>query len=176
MALTDLHVRNAKATGKNYILGDYDGLSLFASPKGSKAWHFRYHWLGKQSRMPLGMYPELGLRDARAMRDEARTLIAKGINPRIARKQKQQAAEGEHTFIAVYERWLAYRAVALEEGRQSTLAQIRRVFKKDVIPPLRRMTFHEITQHHLLEVVGRIERHGSLSGGREGPQQCKNWK
>ena len=126
--------------------------------------------------MSLGMYPELGLRDARAMRDEARTLIAKGINPRIARKQKQQAAEGEHTFIAVYERWLAYRAVALEEGRQSTLAQIRRVFKKDVIPPLRRMTFHEITQHHLLEVVGRIERHGSLSGGREGPQQCKNWK
>ena len=78
--------------------------------------------------MSLGMYPELGLRDARAMRDEARTLIAKGINPRIARKQKQQAARlaGEHTFIAVYERWLAYRALALEEGRQSTLAQIRR--------------------------------------------------
>lgn len=165
MALTDLHVRNAKATGKNYTLGDYDGLLLFVSPKGSKAWHFRYHWLGKQSRMSLGMYPELGLRDARAMRDEARTLIAKGINPRIARKQKQQAAQlaGEHTFIAVYKRWLAYRALVLEEGRQSTLAQIRRVFKKDVIPPLRRMTIHEVTRHHLLEVVGRIERRGSLS-------------
>ena len=55
MALTDLLVRNAKATGKNYTLGNYDGLSLFVSPKGSKAWHFRYHWLGKQSRMSLGM-------------------------------------------------------------------------------------------------------------------------
>ena len=55
------------------------------------------------------------------------------------------------------------RALALEEGRQSTLAQIRRVFKKDVIPPLRRMTVHEITRHHLLEVVGRIEKRGSLS-------------
>ena len=55
------------------------------------------------------------------------------------------------------------RALALEEGRQSTLAQIRRVFKKDVIPPLRRMTVHEITRHHLLEVVGRIETRGSLS-------------
>lgn len=165
MALTDLQVRNAKPTGKNYTLGDYDGLFLFVSPKGSKAWHFRYHWLGKQSRMSLGMYPELGLRDARTMRDEARTLIAKGINPRIARKQKQQAARlaGEHTFITVYEKWLAYRALALEEGRQSTLAQIRRVFKKDVIPPLRRMTVHEITRHHLLEVVGRIEKRGSLS-------------
>lgn len=33
MALTDLHVRNAKATGKTYTLGDYDGLSLFVSAK-----------------------------------------------------------------------------------------------------------------------------------------------
>lgn len=165
MALTDMHVRNAKATGKSYTLADYDGLALFISPKGSKAWHFRYHWLGKQSRMSLGMYPELGLRDARAMRDEARALLAKGINPRIARKQKRQAARlaGEYTFMVVYERWLGYRTLALEEGRQSSLAQIRRVFKKDVIPVLRRMTIHEITRHHLLEVVGRIEKRGSLS-------------
>lgn len=165
MALTDPRIRNAKATGKVYNLGDYDGLSLFVSVKGSKAWHLRYNWLGKRSRMSLGTYPELSLRDARAMRDEARALIAKGVNPRIARKRKQQAARlaGDYTFMTVYERWLAYRALALEEGRQSTLAQIRRVFKKDVIPPLRRMTLHEITRHHLLEVVERIEKRGSLS-------------
>lgn len=108
MALTDLHVRHAKATGQAYTLGDYDGPSLFVSAEGSKAWHFRYHWLGKQSRLPLGRYPELSLRDARAMRDEARRQIAKGTNPRIARKQKQQATRlaGEYTFMTVYERWL----------------------------------------------------------------------
>ncbi|MHC9084871.1 tyrosine-type recombinase/integrase [Luteimonas sp. RIT-PG2_3] len=165
MTLTDLQTRNAKAKGKVYTLGDYDGLALHVSPKGSKAWHLRYYWLGKQSKMSLGTYPELSLRDARALRDEARALIAKGINPRIARKQKRQAARlaGEYTFMAVYERWLAYRALALEEGRQSTLAQMRRVFKRDVIPVLRRMTIHEITRHYLLEVVGRIEKRGSLS-------------
>jgi len=165
MALTDLHVRNAKATGKTYTLGDYDGLSLFVSAKGTKAWHFRYHWLGKQSRLSLGRYPELSLRDARAMRDEACRQIAKGTNPRIARKQKRQAARlaGEYTFMTVYEQWLSYRMLALSEGRQSTLAQIRRVFKKDVIPVLRRMTIYEITRHHLLEVIGRIEKRGSLS-------------
>lgn len=91
MALTDPHVRNAKATGKVYNLGDLDGLSLIVSANGGKAWHFRYTWLGGRSRMSLGTYPELSLRDARAMRDEARALVAKGINPRIARKQKQQA-------------------------------------------------------------------------------------
>ncbi len=67
MALTDLRIRNAKATGKVYNLGDYDGLSLFVSAKGGKAWHFRYSWLGKRSRMSLGACPELSLRDARTM-------------------------------------------------------------------------------------------------------------
>lgn len=37
------------------------------------------------------------------------------------------------------------------------------MFQKDVIPALRRMTIHEIRQHHLLEVIGRIEARGSLS-------------
>lgn len=31
MALTDMVVRQAKATGKDYILGDLDGLSLSVS-------------------------------------------------------------------------------------------------------------------------------------------------
>jgi len=35
MALTNLHVRKAKAMGKTYTPGDYDGLSLFVSAKGS---------------------------------------------------------------------------------------------------------------------------------------------
>lgn len=165
MALTDLRVRTAKATGKTYTLGDYDGLSLFVSTKGGKAWHFRYYWLGKQLRISLGTYPEVGLRDARALRDEARGLIAKGVNPKIHRDQKRQAARlaGECTFLVVYEQWLARRELVLEYGRQRTLEQIQRAFKKDVLPVLRRMTIYEITRHHLLEVIGRIEKRGALS-------------
>ncbi len=49
MALADLRVRTAKATGKIYTLGDDDGLSLFVSAKGKKAWHFRYYgWASKR--------------------------------------------------------------------------------------------------------------------------------
>lgn len=159
MALTGLRVRTAKETGKAYTLGDYDGLSLFVSAKGGKAWHFRYYWLGKQLRMSLGTYPEIGLRE------EAWGLIAKGVNPKIHRTQRRQAAKlaGEYTFTVVYEQWLARRELVLEEGRQSTLEQIRRAFRKDVLPALHRMTIHEITRHHLLEVIERIEKRGSLS-------------
>ncbi|MDR0439706.1 MAG: Arm DNA-binding domain-containing protein, partial [Candidatus Accumulibacter sp.] len=53
MALTDTAVRQAKATGKSYTLGDMDGLSLAVSPQGGKSWHFRYYWSGRQKRMSL---------------------------------------------------------------------------------------------------------------------------
>ena len=42
MAITDLVVRQATPTGRPYTIADSDGLCLFVSAKGSKAWHFRY--------------------------------------------------------------------------------------------------------------------------------------
>ncbi|WP_085585172.1 Arm DNA-binding domain-containing protein [Pseudomonas sp. R16(2017)] len=48
--LTDLKIRQAKSTDKNYTLSDCDGLYLFVSTSGSKLWHFRYTWLGKRNR------------------------------------------------------------------------------------------------------------------------------
>lgn len=163
--LTDLTARQAKATGKPYTIADFDGLYLHISAVGGKAWHFRYTWMGQRARISLGSYPELSLREARELRDEARSLVARGINPRTDRKQKRQAIRlaGENTFMAVYEKWMEHRQLTLEEGRQSSLEQIRRVFKKDVFPSLRRLTIYEITRPHLLEVIGRIEKRNSLS-------------
>ena len=71
MALSDLIVRQAKTAGKLYNLPDLDGLGLVVSPVGGKSWHFRYYWLGKQKRISLGNYPEIGLRDARILRETA---------------------------------------------------------------------------------------------------------
>lgn len=80
MALSDLTVRQAKAAKKTYSIPDTDGLGLVVAPTGGKSWHLRYYWLGKQKRISLGNYPEIGLREARTLRDEARALLAQGIN------------------------------------------------------------------------------------------------
>ncbi|MGQ3673222.1 hypothetical protein ACT6QG_12620 [Xanthobacter sp. TB0136] len=56
--------------------------------------------------------------------------------------------------MAVYEQWLAHRCLSLEEGRQTSLEQIGRVFKKDVFPSLRHLTIYEITRAHLLDIIG----------------------
>ena len=81
--------------------------------------------------MSFGSYPALSLKEARELRDEARNLLAKGVNPHTERKRKRHAIvlAGEHTFQAIYDKWLAHRSLSLEnEGRQSTPKQIGRIF------------------------------------------------
>ena len=165
MALSDLVVKQAKTTGKAYTLPDIDGLSLAVTPAGGKSWHFRYYWLGKQKRMSLGNYPEVSLREARTLRDEARTLVAKDINPHQHRKQKRAAAKlgGEHTFDAVYKKWLAHRELSLKKGRQTTLSILPRVFAKDVLPALGKRSIYDIKRPDLLEVIAKIEKRKALS-------------
>ncbi|QTF06946.1 tyrosine-type recombinase/integrase [Brenneria izadpanahii] len=165
MALSDLIIRQVKANGKTCYLPDCDGLGLVVSPVGGKSWHFRYYWLGKQKRLSLGRYPAIGLRKARALRDEARELLAKGINPCTVRKQKRQAARlaAGHSFKAVYSLWLDHRRLELREGRQSTLSQIQRIFSKDVLPILGERSIFEIRRSDLLEVIARIERRKALT-------------
>lgn len=165
MALSDLVVRQAKATGKAYTLPDIDGLSLAVTATGSKSWHFRYYWLKEPKRMSLGTYPEVSLREARALRDEARALVAKDINPRLHRKQKRAAVKlaGENTFEAIYKKWLAHRELGLKKGRQTTLSILPRVFAKDVLPLLGKRSIYDIKRPDLLEVIARIERRKALS-------------
>ena len=165
MALSDFAVRQARATGKAYTLADTDGLSLAVTAGGGRTWHFRYYWSNKQKRMSLGTYPEITLREARGLRDEARALMAKGVNPRVHRKQKRVAVRlaGEHTFELVYKQWFAHRALSLKKGRQCTSSTLPRIFKKDVLPVLGKRSLYEIKRPDLLEVIARIERRKALS-------------
>ncbi len=160
MALSDLIVRQAKTTGKRYTLYDNDCLSLMVSAAGGKSWIFRYSWLGKQKRMSLGSYPALSLREARAERNKAQVLLAKGIDPQIERDQRRHAAKlaGEYTFKNVFDAWVEHRRKELKEGRQSTLSQILRIFNKDVLPTLGKMSIYDIRRPQLVGVVAAIEK------------------
>lgn len=160
MALSDLMVRQARAADKTYNLPDTDGLGLVVAPTGGKSWHLRYYWLGKQKRISLGNYPEVCLREARALRDEARALLAKGINPHLDRKQKRHAVKlaSDFTFKAVYDAWVEHRSKELKTGRNSTLSQIKRIFGKDVLPTLGKMSIYDIRRPQLLGVLARIEK------------------
>src|SRR6185312_1016484 len=93
---------------KAYILTDGNGLCLLVMPHGRKLWRLRYRFGGKQNMLSLGAFPEVSLASARAKRDDARTLIADGINPSLHRMQEKLAAKvaANNTFGAIAEEYL----------------------------------------------------------------------
>ncbi|MEN9483957.1 MAG: hypothetical protein RJB37_1837, partial [Pseudomonadota bacterium] len=100
MILTDAHLRGIKAQDPRKRLTDGGGLYLLLFVKGgSHAWRFDYTHEGKRKTLSLGTYPDTGLSLARRKADEARRLLAEGINPSTARKEARtaivQALEGE---------------------------------------------------------------------------------
>lgn len=173
MALSEITVRHARITGNDYTLGDSDGLTLNVTARGGKVWLFRYYWAGKQKRMSLGSYPQIGLKEARTRRDEARALVAQGINPYEHRKQQRLAVHSarEHTFEAVFNQWVEFRRLSLKEGRQSTLSQILRIFSKDVLPILGGRPVYDINRHDLLDLLSRIEQRSRCTGCRRSSRQ-----
>ncbi|WP_342215466.1 Arm DNA-binding domain-containing protein [Pseudomonas sp. TH31] len=56
-----------------------DGLALFVSTEGAKWWYFRFSWGDKQPRISLETFPEISLRDDRALHDVARALVARAL-------------------------------------------------------------------------------------------------
>ena len=90
MPLTDTKVKKLKPEQKLYRIADSNGLAIEVKPSGVKVWRFRYRFDGKASMMSLGSYPIVTLADARSKRDEARALLASGINPTLHNKELQE--------------------------------------------------------------------------------------
>jgi hypothetical protein len=86
MALTIAEIKNIKATDKPVKASDGGGLFLLAQPNNAKYWRLAYRFAGKQKTLALGVFPEVSLADARERREEARKLLASGIDPSENRK------------------------------------------------------------------------------------------
>ncbi|MCL2590569.1 MAG: tyrosine-type recombinase/integrase [Betaproteobacteria bacterium] len=164
-ALTNTAIRLAKAKGKAYTLPDSDGLTLAIAPEGGKSWHFRFYWMGRQKRLSFGTFPAVSLEQARALRDEARELLAQGIHPGEHRNHKREAArrEEEQTFEAIFLRWFAHRCLTLKEGRQTARSYIQRIFAKDVLPFIGKRSISEIKRADLLDLLARVEERKAFS-------------
>lgn len=103
MALNDLQVRTAKAGQKLVKMSDGGGLQLWIAPDGAKRWRLAYRFAGKQKLLALGVYPSVGLKDARAGREVAKKLLDAGQDPSLARKVEKtnKIASRTNTFAGV---------------------------------------------------------------------------
>src|SRR3990167_4580272 len=152
MPLTDTTVRSTKPGTKPKRLFDSGGLYLEVSPSGGKLWRFKYRIAKREKRLAFGIYPEVSLKDARAKRDEARKLLAAGIDPSAQRKAAElQSANG---FEAVAREWFAKFSPSWSPEHAD---RILRRFERDIFPWMGARPIGEITAPELLTALRRVE-------------------
>jgi integrase len=166
MPLSSLAVQNAKPRENVYVLTDGNSLHLLVNPNGSKLWRLRYRFGGKQNMLSLGSFPEISLADARVKRDDARKLLANGIDPSRQKKLDKIAAAtaGKNTFRAIAEEHLKN----LEESgtAASTMAK-NRWYLFDLAAPLANLPITEITPAEILGLLKKIEKSGRRETARK---------
>ncbi len=109
MRLSHFDIQNAKSEPKSYKLADGGGLFLLVQPNGSKLWRLKYRHLGTERALSFGPYPAVSLAEARTKRDEAKKLIADGVDPSVRKKLARIAAESaaRNTFGLVASEFLS---------------------------------------------------------------------
>ena len=157
MPLSDLRIKSAPPAEKPYRIADGGGLYIEVSPAGGKLWRLKFRIDGKEKRLSLGTYPTVSLKAARAMREDARQLLAQGIDP-AAHKQAQKASRSEragNSFEVIALEWFETKMKPTRsEGHTSKI--IARL-KRDVFPWLGGVPVDSINAPDVLAVLRRIE-------------------
>lgn len=165
MPLTSLAIEHAKPRGKPYIITDGTGLHLLVTPSGSKLWRLRYRFSGKQNMLGLGSFPEVSLASARSKRDNARKLLADGIDPSQQKKLNQiaLAVAAKNTFGALVEEHLQN----LEESgaAKSTISKNRWLLQ-DLAASLTKRPITAVTPAEILVILQRVEKSGRRKSAR----------
>lgn len=156
MPLTDRQIKALKPREKQYKVSDERGLCVVVAPAGGKWWRLNYRYQGKQRTLSMGTYPDTSLALAREKRDEARQLLARGIDPSAQRKAEKESLADSNSFEALTREWLATRKDLHESTR--TLAQER--LERWALPYLGPMAARQITPADVLKVLRPIEAAG----------------
>ena len=165
MRLSHFDIQNAKSEPKPYKLADGGGLFLLVQPNGSKLWRLKYRHLGTERALSFGPYPAVSLAEARTKRDEAKKLIADGVDPSVRKKLARIAAEtaARNTFGLVASEFLSN--LEANGAAPSTMAKNKWLLE-DLAAPLANRPIAEITAAEILDLLKRIEKTGRRETAR----------
>jgi integrase len=169
--LSDIQVKNVKPAPKDVKLFDGGGLFLLITPTGGKLWHMKYRFNGKEKKLAFGAYPSITLADARQRREDARKLLANGVDPGDVKKAQKAAGElqAENSFEVIAREWHAKFLTGKSDSyRDKMLAN----FERDVFPWIGKRPIIEIKAPELLAMLRRIESRGSLETAHRTRSAC----
>lgn len=153
--LTEAEIRALKAPDKPLKLFDGGGLYLLVNPNGSRWWRLKYRVAGREKLLSLGVYPDVPLKRAREKRDEARRMIADGIDP-SAQRQAVKAAQRD-SFEAIAREYFEVKRKALAA---TTFDKRTKRFEDFVFPYLGKKPIASIGAPEFLATLKRVEARG----------------
>lgn len=162
---------------KGDTISDGGGLSgvvrVGLNEKVSVRFQYIFRIGAKTSFFQCGTYPTLSIASIRKNRDQAKQLVAEGIDPRIkkvadkieakaavleiVRIDAQKRAE-ELTFKDLYDAW-TQDGVSRSDGNK----YIKQTFQKNAIPVLGNIQLRQLTEHHLRDVYRKIILAGKVA-------------
>ena len=150
---------------------DEKGLYLEVAPSGGKWWRLKYRFDGKEKRLSLGTYPDVSLKSARTKRDEARTLLADGVDPGEQRKAMKVARAGRaaNSFEVVGREWFGKYSPSWASSHAEKIIQR---LERDIFPWIGGRPIAEIKAPELLTCLRRIEERGALETAHRALQNC----
>lgn len=167
MALSAKRIQAAKPRKRPYKLGDSGGLFLLVTPTGGRWWRFKYRLHGKEKLISLGVYPDVGLKEARERCEAVRKERAAGIDPSGARKARHHS--DANTFEAIAREWLSKHGPNWVKSHGD---KIRRRLEADAFPWIGQEPIDRITAPALLDMLRRVERRGALETAHRILQNC----
>lgn len=171
MKLTDIACKSAKPKGKPYKKADGGGLYLLVNKDGSKYWRMKYRFLGKEKLLSFGTYPLISLAEARESRDKAKKLLAGGIDPSAAKKEKKRKAvrNAQNTFKVIALDWHSN-----QKGRWSEkyAQNILHRLENDVFPYIGSEPISALEAPDILDVLRKIEKRDALDIASRTRQLC----
>ena len=130
---------------------------IFVQPSGGRWWRLKYRLAGKERGLSLGTYPDISLKTARQRRDEARALLAEGIDPSVVRKAEQ--FQQDQTVEGVAREWISKRSPSWAKSHSSAIMSR---LERWVFPWLGSRAIGEVSAAELLAMLRRIEERGRL--------------
>jgi integrase len=120
----------------------------------------KYRFDGKQKGLAFGVYPDISLKDARERRDEARKLLAKGVDPAEQRRAQKAAKQEQaaNTFEAVTGKWFAKWETEVTAG---TAKDQRERLAKHITPILGNVPVAGIDARKVMDALRPLEARGT---------------
>ncbi|MFC1508049.1 integrase arm-type DNA-binding domain-containing protein [Pseudomonadota bacterium] len=161
--LSDTQIRQAKPKEKEYNLSDGLGLQLRVKPSGTKVWLFNYTrpQAKKRTNFAFGRYPAIKLSDARRFRDEAQSLLSKGIDPAEFKSQQEadKQSQDKNTLEHVCGLWFSVKENSVTPDYAT---DIWRSFELHVFPKLGDVPIVDIRPVMVIKALSPLSEKGSL--------------